>query len=89
MRGMFTVEDVIDGDTIEVWPNWNWGEKTGDRVRLANVNAPEVHESGGMEAKVKLMSLVSGREVELRNKVSLSFDRLVCDVYVDGSKVTP
>ena len=89
MRGMFTVEDVIDGDTIEVWPNWNWGEKTGDRVRLANVNAPEVHESGGMEAKVKMMSLVSGREVELRNKVSLSFDRLVCDVYVDGSKVTP
>lgn len=89
MRGTFTVEDVIDGDTIEVWPNWNWGEKSGDRVRLANVNAPEIHERGGMEAKVKLMSLVSGRKVELRNAVSLSFDRLVCDVYVHGSKVTP
>ena len=89
MRGTFTVEDVIDGDTIEVWPNWNWGERSGDRVRLANVNAPETHERGGMEARVKLMSLVSGRKVELRNAVSLSFDCLVCDVYVSGSKVTP
>ena len=86
---MFTVEDVIDGDTIEVSPNWNWGGKSGDRVRLAKVNAPETHERGGTEARVKLMSLVSGRKVELRNAVSLSFDRLVCDVYVDGIKVTP
>ena len=28
-----------------------------------------------------------GREVELRNEKEVDYDRLVCDVYVDGKSV--
>lgn len=70
-------------------PNWEWDNKTGKRVRLANVNAPELGKPGGAAAKKRLIQKVANRNVELKNAVSLSYGRLVCDVYVNGRKVVP
>lgn len=78
---------VVDGDTINVHPNWNWSGHTGSRVRLAGVNAPELHQLGGPQARTKLVNLVQGRQVSLQNVENLSYERLVCDVFVNGQNV--
>ncbi len=50
----FNVEKVIDGDTFDVTPNWKWGDKEGDRVRIANLDAPELNQPGGQAAKTRM-----------------------------------
>ena len=87
--GEFTVTDVIDGDTIEVDPEWNWNDESGNRVRLAGVDAPEVGKPGSAQATRRLTNLVYGRSVDLDNAVAFSYGRLVCDVFVNGRKVVP
>ena len=86
-QGVFVVS-VIDGDTIEVLPNWVWGENQGDRVRLAGVNAPEINTAAGKIDKIRLEEQIEAKNVELRNPQGLSYGRLVCDVYHLGTKVT-
>lgn len=85
----FTVTKVIDGDTVEVDPEWNWESKkaTGSRVRLANVDAPELKERGGLAAKQKLEKLLLNKEVDLKNPVNISYSRLVCDVYLGNKNI--
>lgn len=57
------VEYVYDGDTVKL--------AGGQRVRLANINAPEIEtrrkrgEPGGNEAKQALQALVQGQKVRL------------------------
>ncbi len=76
----FYVTQVIDGDTIDVSPAWQWNGRSGSRVRLAGVNAPELGQLGGLAAKRRLSELVDGENVDLKNPVSISYGRLVCDV---------
>lgn len=83
----FNVKEVIDGDTFDVTPGWKWDGKEGDRIRIANLDAPELSEKGGQAAKTKLKNLIEGKDVELKNAVNLSYGRLVCDVYYNGKDV--
>lgn len=72
-----TVYKVIDGDTFDAFPV--------GRVRLADVNAPELGDPGGYEAKEALTDLVSGKVVYLDvddKYVMDKYGRLVCVVYV-------
>ena len=80
----FTVTSVIDGDTFDVSPQWNWNGQTGNRVRPTGYNAPELHEYGGQAARKKLSSLILGKRVELRNSRKIDRGRLVCGVYFNG-----
>lgn len=80
----YLVTAVIDGDTIEVSPHWSWNNETGNRVRIANLDAPEMDDEGGPQAKQKLLNLLLRKSVELKNPVTLSYGRLVCDVYLAG-----
>ena len=50
------VSSVVDGDTFRI-PN--------DRVRLADIDAPEINEAGYQEATELLTSLVNGKTVYL------------------------
>lgn len=77
----FRVKEVIDGDTFKVSPNWEWNDKSGDTVRPTGYNTPEIGEPGYEEAKKKLSDLILGNDVELRNPVSITYGRLLCDVY--------
>jgi len=83
----FTVTKVTDGDTFEVNPNWEWEGKSGNIVRIANVDAPEIGTPGGQTAKEKLERLIGGKSVELKNAVTMSYGRLVCDVYLNGRNI--
>jgi len=71
------VSRVIDGDTFDV--------TSGDRIRLADVDAPEHYEEGYNESKNFLSELVLNKTVYLDiDDISRTdpYDRLVCVVYV-------
>lgn len=71
------VSRIIDGDTFDAI--------SGDRIRLADVNAPEVGQPGANEATNALISLVGGKTVYLDIDDISRIDqhgRLVCVVYV-------
>jgi len=72
------VASVHDGDTFTL--------DTGEKVRLADLNAPELGDTGSYEARDYLDSLVYHRTVYLDVDDLYSTDsygRLVCVVYVD------
>ena len=84
---MATVCNVVDGDTLDVTPKWQFSGQTGTRVRLANVNAPEIGRPGGLAAKRRLEHLVLNKQIQLRNAVNISYGRLVCDVLLNGRNI--
>lgn len=73
-----TVVSVHDGDTLTL--------TTGEKVRLADLNAPELGDAGADEATEYLRSLVNKKTVylDVDDKYQTdAFGRLVCVVYVD------
>ena len=82
------VTNIVTADTLEVFPPWRWEGQSGIRVRVAGIEVLYEGEVGYEKAKAKLKSAVEGREVELKNKKEVDYDRLVCDVYVNGKKVS-
>lgn len=83
----FKVTKVIDGDTFEVSPNWEWNEEKGNVVRPTGYDTPEKGEPGYQEAKEKLTKLILGKEVELKNAIKITEGRLLCDVYYKGKNL--
>jgi micrococcal nuclease len=73
--GQDIVLEVLDGDTF-VLPG-------KQRVRLMRVQAPEIENCGGKEAKSRLEELVLGKEVTLKGVIVGGFGRLVAFVYVE------
>lgn len=69
------VKRVLDGDTFELHRSIH-GNKF---VRIANLNAPELGESGGYSAKEKLRKRIQGKTVTLR-PVGKSYGRTVAEV---------
>ncbi len=76
----FTVTSVIDGNTFEVSPNWNWNDRTGSIVRANGYDAPALGEPGYQAAKNKMAELVLNGQVKLTKMLGFSSDRLLCDV---------
>jgi micrococcal nuclease len=67
---------VVDGDTIII-------DKV--RIRIAGIDAPELHHPYGQQAKWALVKLCKGQMVTARIKPELSYDRLVAEcVLPDG-----
>ena len=72
------VTQITDGDTFRI--------ETGDRVRMADIDTPEVNEQGYREAKEFLSALIYNKTAYLDvDDVyrSDSYGRLVCVVYVE------
>lgn len=66
-EGIYKVTKVIDGDTIEI--------ETGQRVRYLGINAPEMSETWGEEAKRKNSTLINNKPVRIE------LDRVKVDKY--------
>jgi endonuclease YncB( thermonuclease family) len=66
---------VIDGDTLVV---------DRQRVRLQNVDAPELDQPGGREAREHLRQLVKGRAVACQGVARDRYKRLVATCTVGG-----
>lgn len=80
----FQVTRIIDGDTFEVSPQWNWGQESGNRVRPTGYDAAELGAQGGAAATARLSGLILGRSVQLGTAYRLDRGRLVCDVFFNG-----
>ncbi|MHC4487695.1 MAG: thermonuclease family protein [Planctomycetota bacterium] len=83
----FEVTRVIDGDTVEVSPNWEWNNQKGNVVRANGYDTPEQDQLGYQDTKDRLTNLILGREVELRNPIRITYGRLLCDVYYNGTNL--
>ena len=70
------VTRVVDGDTFDT--------SASGRVRLADVDSPERGQTGFDEATGALEGMIGSREVylDIDDKGSTSFGRLICVVYV-------
>lgn len=84
----FKVTAVIDGDTFDVSPGWVWKGQTGNRVRPAGYDAPEITTLAGPSAKSKLTGLLLGQVVALGDAYRVDRGRLVCEVYLNGKNLT-
>jgi len=79
---LYKVTRVIDGDTFVVSPKWRYKGITGNKVRPIGYDTPEKGQHGSITTKKKLQRLILNKNVSLRKPVSMSYGRLVCDVYV-------
>lgn len=80
----FTVTQIIDGDTFDVAPTWEWNGSVGTRVRPAGYNTPEIGAPFSALATFRLRQLIGGKIVELRNGHTIDRGRLVCEVLING-----
>ena len=69
---------AVDGDTLVC---------NHHKVRLTNVYAAEMNQSGGGAAKKKLQALVQNREVALRTHGKDRYGRVLAEVFVDGRRI--
>jgi endonuclease YncB( thermonuclease family) len=71
---------ISDGDTIKVCT----AEHQLLRIRLSWIDAPEMGQAFGNNAKQAMSALVFGKDVELRPHAIDRYGRLVAMVFVDG-----
>ncbi|GIW64590.1 MAG: nuclease [Patescibacteria group bacterium] len=73
------VVEVVDGDTFQL--------KSGKRVRLIGVDAPEYDRCGGKEARQFLESIVKNKTVTIKEEVQETFGRSLALVYIGKTLV--
>lgn len=74
------VRQVIDGDTFRL--------AGGEKVRIANLDAPELGQKGGQAAKKRLQqALPKGQRVGLSKTLAKSYDRTVRRVTVKSRSI--
>lgn len=70
---------VVDGDTLVL--------QSSQRVRLMNIQAPELEFCGGQEAKKRLEELVLGKAVKVETNSEDVFNRTLGLVYIGKTLV--
>tara|TARA_A200000113_G_scaffold72329_1_gene63253 strand:- start:1630 stop:2079 length:450 start_codon:yes stop_codon:yes gene_type:complete len=78
----YFVTKVIDGDTIEVRQ-----EKRNYKVRLSEIDAPEINQRFGTESKNFLASLILNEEIELIYVTEDRYGRIVAKIYKDNKDI--
>lgn len=73
------VVEVVDGDTFQL--------KSGVRVRLMGIDAPEIERCAGPEAKNKLSELILNKNVELKESIQEAYGRTMALVYQNGKLI--
>ena len=73
---------VKDGDTLEVLG----GSKT-ERIRIADIDCPEMGQSFGSKAKQLTSSLVFRKEVVVKSTGRDRYGRMIGEVFVDGENL--
>jgi len=77
------VTRIIDGDTFET--------ESGEKVRLIGINAPEISDIFGQEAKLHLANLIDGKTIDLQSdnisKNRDRYSRLLRYVFLDNTDI--
>jgi endonuclease YncB( thermonuclease family) len=74
---------VLDGDTVVAVRN----STPPGKIRLADIDAPEIAQPGGMEAKKALSEIVLHKSVAIIGEAFDKYGRLVAQLSVDGKQV--
>lgn len=87
------VTNVVDGDTVDVDVDLGFNVFTKVRIRLANINAPEMKSSDTLEremaelSKKFLSSKVLNRDIVLDSTGKDKYGRWIGNISVDGAIV--
>lgn len=81
------VTDVLDGNTLVVWPPWDLSGQRGNQISIHGLAAPPLNHDLGDLAKRKLMFLVIGTPVQIMSVQGLTENALLCDVFYSGRNV--
>ena len=73
------IRSCHDGDTC-----WS---TSGERIRLACIDAPERGEAGDRAATSAIRQMVEGRQVGIRRITRDRYGRTIGELYVDGNNV--
>ena len=82
----FTVAAVIDGNTFEVSPQWEYDNEKGDLVHAKGYTAPKSGKAA-MAVEQRLSGLIQNKKVELGAPDGVKGNKLVCEVYYQGVNV--
>ena len=79
------VTNVVDGDTFDVNVTWvspanTYKYNVSERIRINQIDAPEVYEPGYVTATDKLRRRIGGKMVSLAVHSRDAYRRLICDV---------
>lgn len=84
-----TCQRVIDGDTFVANVDLGFYVAVAIHVRLHGFSAPERNQPGGPEATSRLREMIDGKPLVLKSfKDQRSFERWICDVWVDGQNLS-
>jgi hypothetical protein len=84
MEEMFEVTKILNANTFEVTPFWEWHDENGVLIHAMGYKAPVAGEPGYEQVKGKLMELLFGERVTLTDAIAIEDDALVCKVHLDG-----
>ena len=70
------IKRIIDGDTIVT--------VTRERIRLAEIDAPESQQEYGQHAKQFLSNLILGKTIQIRRKGKDKYHRTIAELYYNG-----
>ena len=79
------VRHVIDGDTLVLQPGSGAGEPI--RLRLLGIDAPEICQSGGIEARDAMAQRVAGRSVQAIGRIEDDYHRRLVTITLDGEDI--
>lgn len=78
------VYSIHDGDTFTCIGN----DKRTFRVRLVQIDSPEIEQPFGIEAKQKLTSLISNQIVQLKgNNQNDQYNRVLAEVFINDTNI--
>ena len=81
------VVGVIDGDTINILQYLNNGRKKLYKVKLSNIDAPEIHQPFGKKSKKMLSNLIYNKWVHLESFEKDLYGRYLGTVYFDNKNI--
>ncbi|MCX7610372.1 MAG: thermonuclease family protein [Ignavibacterium sp.] len=83
------VNKVIDGDTIEVVIFVGIrGLMLKEKIRIADINAPEINTTEGQMAKQKLSELIEGKQVDVSVYGTDKYGRLLGHIYYNNINIS-
>ena len=86
----FTIDKIIDADTIQVSPRWGWEDYAGSTIKIKGFDIFKDHTTQFIIDK--LSSLLLNKEVELKNPSNPIHhdgnDELTASVYLGGSDIS-
>ena len=77
------VVTIADGDTITVLD----ATETQHRIRLAGIDAPELHQAFGNQSKQSLSEMIFGRDVTVSYQKIDQYGRIVGKILLDGRDI--